>query len=356
LVAGIPAGDGSTIIRRNVFIKGDNACDPSLCRPNLLVGGFPDTGTGANDRYEIYGNLFFHNPHESLFQASGRVTIHDNIFVDANTNAVLLQNHDLPLKQAFVYNNTVYTNSNGINFSSAASQGSASVGNLVFATTPLAGAPADQRDNITGAVAEAATYVNSPSMTLGSMDFFPKAGKCTGTAVDLTSSKTDRDYDRDFNGTSKGGFTYRGAYAGEGTNPGWTLAADVPPELGVNPGVDAGAQPGLDAAQAAQDAALVADARPTFPDGSTSDAADAAQTSGDSGLATADSGCGCGSTGAIGWSAPLLLALGWLRRRFRKGEEGQSARVNLQVCLTSPRGPAPAGPRRARPASAAAWR
>ena len=153
-VAGLPSGDGATVIRHNVFIKGDNACDPSLCRPNLLVGGFPDSGPGSNDRYEIYGNFFFHNLHESLLQASGRVSIHDNVFVDGSSNAVLLRDHDLPLKQAFVYNNTVFTSSPGLNFASVAAQGSLAVGNVVFSPTPIAGTPADARDNVTGAVAD----------------------------------------------------------------------------------------------------------------------------------------------------------------------------------------------------------
>ena len=32
--------------------------------------------------YEIYGNYFLHNHREALFQGSGRVSLHDNVFVD----------------------------------------------------------------------------------------------------------------------------------------------------------------------------------------------------------------------------------------------------------------------------------
>ncbi|MFW5740268.1 MAG: hypothetical protein ACOC1F_07870, partial [Myxococcota bacterium] len=53
-IAGMPTGPSSTIIRHNVFIKTDRP-SPSGDRPNLLVGGFPDTGPGADDLYEIYG-------------------------------------------------------------------------------------------------------------------------------------------------------------------------------------------------------------------------------------------------------------------------------------------------------------
>jgi hypothetical protein len=225
-VAGMPTTPTTTIIRHNVFIKTDRA-SPDGDRPNVLVGGFPDTGPGADDRYEIYGNFFFHNPRETLLQASGRVTIHDNIFVDVVGTAILLQNHDLPLKLAHVYNNTIYAAGTGINFGSAASQGDAVVGNLVFAATPTAGSITSSSGNLVDVVANAGSYVTAPSLLLGQMDFFPLAGQCQGAALDLSPFVADADYDRDFNATSKGGLTFRGAYAGEGANPGWHLDADV---------------------------------------------------------------------------------------------------------------------------------
>ncbi|MEO8798292.1 MAG: right-handed parallel beta-helix repeat-containing protein, partial [Polyangiaceae bacterium] len=115
-VAGMPTGPTTTIIRHNVFIKNDDP-SPDGDRPNVLVGVFPASGAGAQDRYEVYGNIFVHNPRESLFQASGRVTIHDNIFVDAPTqHALTLQDHDLPLELATVYNNTMYDVGTGIFF------------------------------------------------------------------------------------------------------------------------------------------------------------------------------------------------------------------------------------------------
>ena len=81
-IEALPRGPSTTIIRYNVFIKGDRP-SPDGNRPNLLVDGFPDSGPGAQDRYQVYGNVLFDNPRESLFQANGRVSIHDNVFVDA---------------------------------------------------------------------------------------------------------------------------------------------------------------------------------------------------------------------------------------------------------------------------------
>ena len=121
-VPGMPTGQSVTIIRNNVFIKNDQA-SPDGNRPNLLVGGFPSTGAGSTDWYEVYGNLFIHNPREALFQASGRVTIHDNVFVDGQYTALRLQSQDLPLQTAYVYNNTIYSSQMGISFGNAAKRG-----------------------------------------------------------------------------------------------------------------------------------------------------------------------------------------------------------------------------------------
>jgi hypothetical protein len=228
-IPGIPTEATSTIIRNNVFIKND-APSPDGDRPNVLVGGFPDTGAGANSRYEIYGNVFFHNPRESLFQGSGRLSLHDNLFVDVAGTAILLRDHDLPLEQAFVYDNTIYTAGTGIRFASAAPQGDLVAGNLVFAATPITGTIAMQHDNVTDTTANAGLYVNSPSTTLATLDLYPRTGSAArGAPFDPSVRGADDDFDRDFDCRPRGANVYRGAYAGEGTNPGWHVAADVKP-------------------------------------------------------------------------------------------------------------------------------
>ncbi len=256
-VAGMPTGPSSTIIRHNVFIKNDRA-SPSGDRPNLLVGGFPASGAGSGDVTEIYGNVFFHNPRESLLQASGRVTIHDNVFVDVAGTAITLQDHDLPLRMARVYNNTIHSAGRGISLSGTIDQGAWAVGNQIFSPTPLSGTWTGERDNTSDAVDQAHLYVSNPSLVLGEMDFYPLPGRCQGPALDLSAFADDTDHDRDFNSTSKGAFTFRGAYAGEGENPGWQIdagnkgghtvvppdeepdaAADMPPDDPVEPGPDA---------------------------------------------------------------------------------------------------------------------
>jgi len=218
-IAGMPTAPTSTIIRRNVFIKNDDP-SPDGDRPNVLVGGFPASGSGSQDRYEIYGNVFAHNPRESLFQGSGRVTIHDNVFIDAPaTRALLLQDHDLPLELAYVYDNTIYDVGAGIVFGNAAAQGDGVAGNLIFSPVPSKGPIADHHDDMTDSVANASMYVTAPSDSPAAFDFHPLAGKCTGAPVDESKFASDTDYAIDFDTRSKGTFTYRGAFAGTTTAP-----------------------------------------------------------------------------------------------------------------------------------------
>jgi hypothetical protein len=316
---GLPTGPQKTIIRHNVFIK-DNRPSPDGDRPNLLVDGFPATGAGSTDLYEIYGNLLYHNPRESLLQAAGRVAIHDNIFVDVTGTALRLGDHHQPLKLAHVYNNTIYAAAKGIYFATAAQSDHHVRGNLVFAATPISGKVTSKSKNLELAVGAAAGYVKAPSKVLGQMDFYPLPGKATGAPIDLSPFAAHTDYDLDFNGASKGGFTFRGAYAGAGQNPGWKLQAGIkslakPPP----PPVDGGAvgDAGADAASvdAATDDAKATDGPMADDSTAIGDSATGDSTAGDAG----GDGCSCrvaaggGRRGAL--PVVFLLCLFFALRR-----------------------------------------
>ncbi len=336
-VDGMPTGPSSTIIRHNVFLKNDRP-SPDGDRPNLLVGGFPDSGAGSEDLYEIYGNVLHGNHRESLLQASGRVSIHDNVFVDVTNTAVLLQNHDLPLKLARVYDNTIYSAKRGIHVGSAAAQGSSVFGNLIFAETGVSGSGTDVRDNLTDTVANAPQLVSSPSIQLGAMDFYPLAGKCEGAAIDMSVAAADTDYASDFNGTSKGGFTFRGAYAGAGTNPGWSISATIKDTEGTVPGQDAGSAGNAGAAGAAGGPSADA-GKAGSSTGGASGGSDAGGIAGagqagtlDGGANPAgaaagddDGGCSCRTSPGErsgGWLALIALGLAMLAgRRYRSASE-----------------------------------
>lgn len=146
VLSGMPEGPQSTIIRYNVFKKSDRP-SPGGDRPNLLVGGFPDTGPGSNDVYLIYANVLADNPREALFQGSGRISFHDNVLIGGEPAAAIFRDHDLPLKLAAVFNNKVYSPRIGIQFGSRAREGCSVFGNIIFAATPIARLGASDRSD-----------------------------------------------------------------------------------------------------------------------------------------------------------------------------------------------------------------
>jgi len=229
-VPGIPQEPRKTIIRHNVFLKTGDLLADSGERPNLLVGALPSSGLGSEDSYEIYGNFFYHNDRESLIQAEGRISIHDNVFVDCKGDGVHLQNHYGRVRRAYVYNNTFYGVDTAIRFVHPATDDHLVIGNLMFSNNGITGPCTNQSDNVHVKVREAGDYVANPTLALGKMNFYPLPGKCRGEAIDLKRFADELDSGRDFNGTTRDG-TYRGAYAGSGKNPGWQIDALIKGEL-----------------------------------------------------------------------------------------------------------------------------
>ncbi|MBK8995908.1 MAG: hypothetical protein IPM35_09200 [Myxococcales bacterium] len=319
-VPSVPTDKRVTIIRHNVFIKA-NLPSPDGARPNLLADGFPDSGPGADDHYEIYGNFFFHNDGDALFQGNGRVHFHDNLLVDSKHPAVRLTAHQgKTVIDAFVYDNTIYDTASGISFGSAPSGQKLVAGNAIFSAQPLSGVTGAV-DNVTAAVTEAVNYVVAPSKTLGQMDFYPKSGSALkGSAIDLSSVKADTDYDRDFNGTARD-FTYRGAYQGEGTNPGWSPDATLKTGGGSGGTSGSGGNGGGSGAGGASSGGASSGGA-SSGGASSGGASSGGASSGGAGAGSAsddDGGCGCRSArrdaGRLpGWALSALI-LGWARRR-----------------------------------------
>jgi hypothetical protein len=227
---GMPTGQSRTLIRHNVFSKANGAAGGGNARPNLLVGHWPLSGAGTTDLYEIYGNFFYQNPVEVLFQGEGNIALHDNVFVNDFGTAVDIQPHNDVPRNVTVYHNTVVATGNGIQITGAASGTTQSiVGNAVFAGSPLSGP--GQSNNITDTYAAANTYLVNPMGAIGSLDLFPETGRLGGTAINLGPFGGFTDGTKDFDGRTRAG-QFRGAYEGEGTNNGWRLALSVKPTPG----------------------------------------------------------------------------------------------------------------------------
>ena len=57
-------------------------------------------GRGAEDDYAIYGNFFYQNRNEALFQGEGNVALYGNLFVNDYGDAVRIQPHnDIPRRR-----------------------------------------------------------------------------------------------------------------------------------------------------------------------------------------------------------------------------------------------------------------
>lgn len=223
--AGMPTGRTTTIIRHNVFAKSGNSSTGGMARPNLLVGDQPPSGPGSSNGFAIYGNLFHLNATESLFQGEGNIAFYDNVMVTTGT-AIRIQRHNGVVRDVRVFHNTIVAGDLGMSIGGgAAGFSQRAIGNAVFASgTPISlGGGATGAGNITDLRANAPGYLNNPLAAIGSLDLYPRTGMLRAAAVDLTGLDAYPDWNRDFNGTVRDP-AYRGAYSGEGTNPGWTLA------------------------------------------------------------------------------------------------------------------------------------
>ena len=322
----VDPGPHRTIFRHNVFIKDDRP-SPHGARPNLLVSGFPESGPGSEDHYEIYGNFLFHNPNESLFQGAGRMYIHDNVFVDVSGAAMLLTPHQgKDVRLAHIYNNTIFGGARGISINGSLDQGGSIVGNVVLAGDPISTGGLATSDNIVGTVGDGAQYFAEAMMELGTVDVFPRPGQLQGPALDLSAFSANVDYDLDYNGNPKGDASFRGAYAGEGENPGCPLEAELKDCVAGSGGTGGSTGDGSGSS---------GETSGTTPPGTT-DPSGGPDTGGTSGLdssgtsgATAPfppeedddtgaDGCNCRADPGRASAALLLLALvGGLRRRGR---------------------------------------
>ena len=132
-----------TVIRYNVFSKQDAQPGPQA-RPNVLLGHFPLTGAGNEDRYLVYGNLFMHNPGEALLQAEGRVAVYDNVFINGSGDAIHIQPHNNVPRDMDIFSNTVLALGTGIQVRQA--EGSPYrqhvIANVVAARVPVLGGEA----------------------------------------------------------------------------------------------------------------------------------------------------------------------------------------------------------------------
>jgi len=222
---GMPAGTSVTVIRHNVFAK-PNAGSPVAARPNVLVGHFPKEGRGAEDTYAIYGNFFYQNRHEALFQGEGNVALYSNVFVNDYADGVRIQPHnDLPRRIAIAYNTVI---AKGAGIAVTVREGTPRYpqevsGNAVFAGTPVEAADAFR--NLGAPLADAPSYVRSPFASPPGLDLHPVRNLASAVSGTVIARKPWPDWGRDFDGLPRAAGTI-GAYGRGATPQSWTLQLD----------------------------------------------------------------------------------------------------------------------------------
>ncbi len=170
---GMPPDGSATIIRNNVFVKAEHASLGEEARPNLLVGHFPDDGYGANDRYQIYGNLFFENQtdQEALFQGEGNLEIHDNLFVNSYRGiGAWIRPHNGVPKEVRIFDNTFLCAGPGIVIEGGSlMHAQVATGNAIFSDD----APSAGGDNFSGNLTDARFLLADPIFDRTLLDLHP---------------------------------------------------------------------------------------------------------------------------------------------------------------------------------------
>jgi hypothetical protein len=235
LLPDMPGGNNATTIRHNVFSK-TNGGSKETARPNVLVGHWPLAGPGSNDRYLVYGNFFYQNQHESLFQGEGNIALYNNLFVNHFHDAVRIRPHNDTVRTISVFYNTVVAAGAGIVLVRKADDPPYQQWietNVVFARTPIAGLA--HEGNLVGRYAEAAEYLTRPHAPLGELNLLPNARANRGSvpAVDRSPFRTfpertfpeaELDFDGDLHGTAEWG-----AYAINKKRPRWLPTLEIIP-------------------------------------------------------------------------------------------------------------------------------
>jgi hypothetical protein len=226
LGTGLPVGFSRTIIRHNVFSKQGATVGPDGARPNVLIGHLPLSGVGATDRYEIYGNFFFENPTEALFQGEGNIALYANLFVNSSGDAVHIQpQRDRPRAIA-VFNNTVVAQGSGLCVSGGAPAFTQRVvANAVFADPALC--VPDPESNVVGPYSYATDKLMVPFAPPGHLDLRPKPSQLLGPPVDPAPFANLTDGLKDFNGAVHRA-EQRGAYA-DTRDDSWRPALTIKP-------------------------------------------------------------------------------------------------------------------------------
>jgi len=153
-----------------------------------------------------------HNPRESLFQGTGSLSLHDNIFVDTPRTAIAVQrHHGQSPRRVRIYHNTFFRTARPVRISGLPAGAERIVaGNLLLTDAAAAAWP----DNAILAGRAMTAGIAAPVLTFGKMDLQPRK-PVRGTGLDALRKNVadDADADRDYWRNAKPQFDHCGAIA-----------------------------------------------------------------------------------------------------------------------------------------------
>lgn len=210
-----------TVIRGNFFSKAESSPGP-MARPNLLLGHFPLTGEGSEDRYLVHGNLFWNNPSESLFQGEGNIAFYNNVLFTRGPDAIRVQPHNAVPRNVMIAFNTVLARHNGITIRSTQTNPlhrQRVIANLVFSGFPIQGGEA--KANLALDFDRAAFFLTDPFQAGAAMDLSPLPGRLPHLDGGVSMFPDLPDIERDFIGRPRPetGPLHPGALGQPGSGP-----------------------------------------------------------------------------------------------------------------------------------------
>ena len=234
---GMPTEPRTTIVRHNVFAKGERSATGASARPNVLLGHPPRSGPGANDRYAVYGNLFYRNATERLFQGEGTIALYDNLFVNPAGGGIAIMPHKGDPRRIWIFHNTVIARGTGLFFrASERTRTRVVTGNAIFSDEPIGGNATDGSGNFLAPYSAAGEHLRAPFAEPGELNPVPSAGALTRSADPPLGLMWEwPGARRDFDGVPRSG-EYFGAYVGGREAPAWTPALAIKPRRA--PGAD----------------------------------------------------------------------------------------------------------------------
>ncbi|TVS20640.1 MAG: hypothetical protein EA424_02965 [Planctomycetaceae bacterium] len=207
-LAGLPTTPRETVIRNNVFDKSLGGSDGPMARPNLLLGHWPLEGPGKDDRYLVYGNLFFQNLTERLFQAEGNVIAYNNLFVNLFGEAVSFQAHNDQPRRIWFVNNTALGLGPALRLSGADERFEQIIdGNAIFAERPEESALPGE--NLITSLPRAEEVLTNPFAAVpDALDLSPVGGSLDRAAAGIRLPPDLPATDQDYRGKPRGQAMY----------------------------------------------------------------------------------------------------------------------------------------------------